>query len=183
MIGKGVQLFFFLLPPKLCFHVSIQCQWTESTSVAGRGTPSKASRTGSFLTLGNELSEETRVLTKPKTLLGRGIRAEGHRVREPGRTATWLAGSGFMGLGLVSGSSLANHPARLVPGLARSSWWHVRLSAKMDSSAKDSGKLVVSFLLLAPPKSSWSVLRAAPRSLLGPFFVPGQGGQFQSVVP
>ena len=40
----------------------------------------------SCLTLGNELSEETHVLTKQKTLLGRGARVESRRVREPRRT-------------------------------------------------------------------------------------------------
>uniref|UniRef100_A0A480GV93 Uncharacterized protein n=1 Tax=Sus scrofa TaxID=9823 RepID=A0A480GV93_PIG len=35
------------------------------------------------------------------------------------------------------------------------------LSAKMDSGTKDPGRLVISFLLAAPPKSSWLVFRAA----------------------
>ena len=65
----------------------------------------------SCLTLGNELSEETHVLTKQKTLLGRGSRVESSRVREARRTAlpTWLAVSGFMGMGLDFGLSLASH--------------------------------------------------------------------------
>ena len=42
---------------------------------------------GPCLTLGNELSEETHVLTKQETLLGRGARVESSRVREPRRTA------------------------------------------------------------------------------------------------
>ena len=42
---------------------------------------------GSCLTLGDELSEETHLLTKQETLLGRGAGAESHRVREPRRTA------------------------------------------------------------------------------------------------
>ena len=42
---------------------------------------------GSCLTLGNELSEETHVLTKQDILLGKGIRVEISRVREPSRTA------------------------------------------------------------------------------------------------
>ena len=42
---------------------------------------------GSCLTLGNELSEETHVLTKQETLLGRGAWAENRRVGEPQRTA------------------------------------------------------------------------------------------------
>ena len=75
--------------------------------VAGRGTPSRA-KLGFGLTLGNELSEETHVLTKQETLLGKGAWVESRRVREPRRTALPL-GSGFMVMGLVSRLSLANH--------------------------------------------------------------------------
>ena len=39
------------------------------------------------LTLGNELSEETHVLTKQDILLGKGTRVESSRIREPRRTA------------------------------------------------------------------------------------------------
>ena len=42
---------------------------------------------GSCLTLGNELSEETHVLTKQEILLGKGARVESRGVREPRRTA------------------------------------------------------------------------------------------------
>ena len=42
---------------------------------------------GSCLTLGNELSEETHVLTKQEILLGKGTRVESSRVKEPRRTA------------------------------------------------------------------------------------------------
>ena len=50
------------------------------------------------------------MLTKQEILLGKGIRVESSRVREPRRTAvTRLAVSGFMVMGLVSGLSLANH--------------------------------------------------------------------------
>ena len=42
---------------------------------------------GSCLTLGNELSEETHVLTKQEVLLGKGTQVESSRVREPRRTA------------------------------------------------------------------------------------------------
>ena len=41
---------------------------------------------GSCLTLGNELSEETYVLTKQEILLGKGTRMESSRIREPRRT-------------------------------------------------------------------------------------------------
>ena len=42
---------------------------------------------GSCITLGNELSEETHVLTMQEILLGKGTRVESSRVREPRRTA------------------------------------------------------------------------------------------------
>ena len=66
---------------------------------------------GSGLTLGNELSEETHVLTKQETLLGKGRpggEQQGKGTQE-NCSATWLAVSGFMVIGLVSGLSLANH--------------------------------------------------------------------------
>ena len=54
---------------------------------------------GSYLKLRNELSEETRVLTKQEILLGKGTWVESSRVREPRRTV--LAHSlGFYGDGV-----------------------------------------------------------------------------------
>ena len=47
----------------------------------------RGSRVGSCLTLGNEFSEETHMLTKQETLLGGGARVESSKVREPRRTA------------------------------------------------------------------------------------------------
>ena len=51
------------------------------------GGPLPSPKLGSCLTLGNELSEETHVLTKQEILLGKGTRVESSRVREPRRTA------------------------------------------------------------------------------------------------
>ena len=51
------------------------------------GDPFQGPKLGSCLTLRNELSEETHVLTKQEILLGKGTRAESRRVREPRRTA------------------------------------------------------------------------------------------------
>ena len=51
------------------------------------GGPLPGPETGSCLTLGNQLSEETHVLTKQEILLGKGTRVESSRVREPRRTA------------------------------------------------------------------------------------------------
>ena len=70
--------------------------------------PFQGPKLGSCLTLRNELSEETHVLTKQEMLLGKGTLVESRRVREPRRTALPL-GSGFMVMGLVSRLSLANH--------------------------------------------------------------------------
>ena len=71
------------------------------------GGPFQCPKVGSCLTLGNELSKETHVLTKQEILLGKGAWAESSRVREPRRNA--LPVLGFMMMELVSGLSLANH--------------------------------------------------------------------------
>ena len=66
-----------------------------------KGDPFRGSKLGSCLTLRNELSEETHVLTKQETLLGKGARVESSRVREPRRTALQEACSlGFYGDGI-----------------------------------------------------------------------------------
>ena len=63
---------------------------------------------GSCLTLGNELSEDTDMLTKQETLLGRGNQEEGSRVREQENcSAMWLEVSRFIVMGFISGFSLA----------------------------------------------------------------------------
>ena len=76
-----------------------------------KGDPFQGPEVGFCLTLENELSEETHVLRKQEILLGKGIRVESSRVREPRRTALPLGwqSCGFMVIGLVSGVSLANH--------------------------------------------------------------------------
>ena len=51
------------------------------------GGPLPGPRIRLLSTLGNELSEETHVLTKQEILLGKGTRVESSRVREPRRTA------------------------------------------------------------------------------------------------
>ena len=52
-----------------------------------KADPFQGLKLGSCLTLRNELSEETHVLTKQEILLGKGTRVESSRVREPRRTA------------------------------------------------------------------------------------------------
>ena len=66
-----------------------------------KGDPFQGLKPGSCLTLRNELSEETHVLTKQETLLGKGAWVESRRVREPRRTAlshglqSWFYGDGI----------------------------------------------------------------------------------------
>ena len=50
-----------------------------------KGDPFQGLKLGSFPTLGNELSEETHVLTKQEILLGKGTQVESSRVRESRR--------------------------------------------------------------------------------------------------
>ena len=52
-----------------------------------KGDPFRGLRVGACLTLRNELSEETHVLTKQEILLGKGTWVESSRIREPRRTA------------------------------------------------------------------------------------------------
>ena len=49
--------------------------------------PFQGLKLGSCLTLRNDLSEETHVLTKQEILLGKDTRVESSRVREPRRIA------------------------------------------------------------------------------------------------
>ena len=63
------------------------CPATEDGSDYRKGDPFQSPRVGSCLTLRNEMSEETHVLTKQVTLLARSTQAEIRRVREPRRTA------------------------------------------------------------------------------------------------
>ena len=56
---------------------------------------------GSCLTLGNELSKETHVLTKQEILLGKGAQVESSRVKgtQENCSVTWACSLGFYGGG------------------------------------------------------------------------------------
>ena len=56
-------------------------------SALQEGGPLPGPELGYCLTLGNELSEETYVLTKQKIILGKDARVDSRRVRGPRRTA------------------------------------------------------------------------------------------------
>ena len=59
----------------------------ERTEEEEEVLPDQGLKLGSGLTLGNELSKETHVLTKQEILLGKGAQAESRRGREPRRNA------------------------------------------------------------------------------------------------
>ena len=62
--------------------------------------PLQGPKLGSCLTLGNELSEETRA-DKARDFIGKGTRVESSRIREPRRTALPVTHSlGFYGNGI-----------------------------------------------------------------------------------
>ena len=67
--------------------VSAKKNPTRVTICCRKRDPFQGPKLGSCLTLGNELSEETYVLTKQEILLGKGSRVESSRVRKPRRTA------------------------------------------------------------------------------------------------
>ena len=77
---------------------------------AGRENPFHSLRAGSFLTLGNELSKET-CAVKAGDFIGKGCLGGGQEGEGSWEnySATWLTVSGFMGIGLISGLSLASH--------------------------------------------------------------------------
>ena len=133
-----------------------------------KGEHFQGSRVDSCLTLlsnRNELSEETQVLAKQNTLLGRGVRAESWRVRETRRTAHSL-----IVMALVSRLSLANHLAWPIFGPTLSpSCWCVHFSAKIVSSAKDSGRLAGHIMgwCLLPPFGPSQILLVSVRSSTG----------------
>ena len=156
-----------------------------------KGGPFQGPELGSCLTLGNELSEETHVLTKQETLLGKDARVESRRVRKPRRTAlpcgSWFRVSGFMVMGLVSGLSLANHfdsESFLVvcilfsqDGCQREGFWEVGRQVVSPSDLSRTllvgGGLLVPCSLPGPPVIKQLMQMAT--------MVSGQGGWFQSV--
>ena len=83
----------------------------EAWTCCRKGNPFQGLKLGSCLTLENELSEETHMLTNQETLLRKGTCLESSSLREPRRTALPCdsAISGCIVMGLVSGLSLVSH--------------------------------------------------------------------------
>ena len=75
-----------------------------------KGVPFQGLRVSSCLTLGNELSEE-RSAVQARGFIGKGCRGGGQEGEGNGEnhSVTWLALSGFMVIGFISGLSLARH--------------------------------------------------------------------------
>ena len=99
LVFKGLVGLHRTIQLQLLQHYLLRCRKVD---------PFQGPKLGSCLTLGNELSEETQVLTKQEILLGKGTQVESSRVREPRRTAlpqSWV----LWWMGLVSGLSLANY--------------------------------------------------------------------------
>ena len=126
-----------------------------TSSVTGRMTPFQDLRTGSCLTLGNELSKETCVLTKQKNLSGRGAQGESFSIREPRRAACHTTLSlAFYGNG-ISFSVVSNNHLVCAHNWSsfRFFWRHMNVLAKMDSRVRASGRLaghMISWHLLPP---------------------------------
>ena len=84
--------------------------------------PFQGPKLGSCLTLGNELSKETYVLTKQEILLGKGTRVESSRVRKPRRTASFVDHAKMLPDLLCPGSSKSGICTRK-PARPRSCCW------------------------------------------------------------
>ena len=169
--------------------VSVKNSPTRVTICYRKGDPFQGLKLSSCLTLGNELSEETHVLTKQEILLGQSTRVESSRVREPRRTVL-LRGSqsGFMVMGLVSRWSLANHSnsgSFLVvhtllsqDGFWREGFWEVDRHAVSPFNHSQTlpvgGGLLVPYSLLGSP-----VIKQLMQVVT---MVPGQGGRFNQCV-
>ena len=99
------------------------------------GDPFQGLKLGSCLTLGNELSEETHVLTEQEILLGKGTRVESRKVGEPGELLFHVSLSGFYGDGISlrvffsqasdSESFLVVHALFSQHGCQREGFWEV----------------------------------------------------------
>ena len=115
-------------------------------------------RVGSCLILGDEFYKETHILTKQKTLLGRGVwgREQQSKRTQEDCCATWLEVSGFMVTGLISRLSLGQSAC-----LAHIWWLGVLpLSLSQDGFHWEgfwevrAGHIVSSLVLFPPPKFS-----------------------------
>ena len=132
----------------------------------------------SCLTLGNELSQETHVLKKQKTLLKRGAGVDSGRVTEPRRTALpcgspsqvlrrwgWFPGCLWPVILLMPIFGPTQGP----------SGWRTHAPVKMDSSVRVPGRLGGTYGLASPP-SFWPLPNSSrwfSRQLVSSVFLIG----------
>ena len=149
------------------------------------GNPFQGPKLGSCLTLGNELSEETHVLTKQEILLGKGAWVESSRVREPRTTA--LVAAQFYGDRISfpvvfsqlsdSESFLVMHTLFSQDGCQWEGFWevvrHVVSPFDLFRTLLVGGGLLVPCSLPGPP-----VIKQLMQMVT---MVPGQGELFQSL--
>ena len=126
------------------------------------------------------------MLTKQEILLGKGTRVENSKGTQENCSASWLAVSGFMAMGLVSGWSLANHSNSEYFLVAHASLNHD--GCQLEGFREVDGHVVSPFDfsrilpvgggLLVPYALSGSPVRKQLMQMVT--MVPGQGGRFQS---
>ena len=146
---------FFIFYQIFQWEINNTCNICVLQNCCRKADPFQGPKLGSCLTLGNELSEETHVLTKQEILLGKGTRVESSRVREPRRTALPRGSQSWVlwWWDLFPGGLW---PIILIQSL---SWWRTHRSAKMDASERDSGKWTDTWcFLLTFPEPCWLVV-------------------------
>ena len=93
MLSINYSIFFIVSHPFFKFNKTLRAIGFFKTSLyvvwscCRKGDPFQGPKLGSCLTLGNELSEKTHVVTKQEILLGKRTRVESSRVRGPRKTA------------------------------------------------------------------------------------------------
>ena len=118
-----------------------------------KGYPFQGPKLGPCLTLGNELSKETQVLTKQEILLGKGTPAESRRGREPRRTAllnglqSRVYGDGISFQAVLSQSFWLKSP----------SWWCSLVQPRWMPERNPGGWLNSWCFLLIFPELFWLV--------------------------
>ena len=96
------------LPTSSCLKLTVHDQIFMVVLLEGEPLPGL--ETGLMSNTRNELSKETRELTKQETIgKGRPGREQEHKGTQEDCSATWLEGSGFTVMGFISGFSLPHH--------------------------------------------------------------------------
>ena len=153
-----------------------------------KGDPFQGPKLGSCLTLGNELFEETHLLTKQEILLGKGTQVESSRVRELRRTALprgsqspvlwwWVSFrvvfSQSFWLRVLPGGACLVQPRWMPERRILGGGWACGISFDLSWTLPVGGSLLVLCSLPGSP-----VIKQLMQMVT---MVSGQGGRFQSV--